>query len=350
MINVNLGEKSYPVFIEKYDFSEMNTRLLEFLENKNYVVVFSKKVYKLYGKIFDFNKKNIFVLDDGEKEKSFKNYKKIMDFCLKRNLTREDFIIAFGGGVVGDITGFVASTYMRGINFVQIPTTLLACVDSSVGGKNAINSNLGKNLIGCFYQPKAVFINVNFLKTLSLREFKTGLGEIVKYSFIEKSCGFEKFNFINFLNENYQKILDYDTNILLKVIEICIKLKISVIQKDEKENNLRKILNFGHTLGHSIEAYTKYKKYTHGECVIKGIRFAFDLALKNKLIEKDYYFIMEDLLKKFEFRQIPDIGIKKLIPIMKKDKKSLSDYILFILPNGFGEVGEYKFNDLLTIF
>lgn len=284
------------------------------------------------------------VLKDGENQKNFKNYEKIINFALSKKLTREDSIIAVGGGVVGDISGFVASTYMRGINFIQVPTTLLACTDSSVGGKTAINSKFGKNLIGSFYQPKAVFINVNFLKTLDERQFKSGLGEVVKYSFIENNCNKnESNNLINFLTEYYKKILSKDILILIELIKMCVRLKISVIEQDEKENQLRKILNFGHTYAHAVETITNYRKYTHGECVVAGIKFALNIALKKNLVDKEYKFLCEDLLKKFEFKEIPTFDKNKIIEIMTTDKKATDEHITFILPTGYASVEEFNF-------
>lgn len=350
VVNIEKKELSYPIFINSGNISDLKQEILNQIKGKKFVVVISKKVYKLYGSLLNFDKKNVFILNDGEKEKNFKNYQKILNFCLKNKLNRDDAIIAIGGGVVGDIAGFAASCYMRGIDYIQVPTTLLACVDSSVGGKTAVNTSFGKNLIGAFCQPKAVFINTNFLKTLSEREFKTGLGEVVKYAFIEKSCQVEKeFNLINFLSENYQKILDCDDYTLKELIKICISLKISVVEKDERESSLRRILNFGHTYGHAIEKLSKYKKYTHGECVVEGIYFAFDLALKNNLIDKNYKFFMEDVMKKFNFKKIPSFEMKKVIEVMKTDKKSTDDFIRFILPVDYSVVKEFELNDLLTI-
>ena len=349
MINVNIKEqnKSYQIIFDRSDICKLKDQIEA--EVNNYVVVISEKVKKLYSEKLGFDKSRLFVLKDGEKQKNFKNYKKILDFCAKKKLTREDAIIAIGGGVVGDIAGFAAATYMRGIDFVQVPTTLLACTDSSVGGKTAINTDLGKNSVGAFYQPKKVFINTRFLETLTMRDLKTGLGEVVKYAFIEKSCKCPTdYGLINFLSENYKQILEYDTKTLENLIRICVLLKVSVVEQDEKESNLRRILNFGHTYGHAVEKYTKYK-YTHGECVVAGIYFAFELAMKNNLIDKNYMFLMQDVIKKFEFTKIPEIPVNKLIPIMKTDKKSTDEFIRFILPTDYFVVGEFKFNDLLTI-
>ena len=347
MITVNIEgkNKTYPIYITNNKITKEN--IIEIIGGRKYVVVISERVEKLYGKILDFENK--FILKDGEKEKNLKNYQKILDFCFKNKLSRNDVIIAIGGGVVGDIAGFVASTYMRGINIVQVPTTLLACVDSSVGGKTAVNNKYGKNLIGAFYQPEAVVINTNFLTSLSDRDFKTGLGEVVKYGFIEKSCQCsDEYNLINFLEANSEQILERNPKVLKYMIEICINLKIYVVQKDEKEEGLRRILNFGHTYGHAIEQLSKYK-YTHGECVIAGIIFAFELALKNNLIDKNYKFFMEEVLKKFDFKEVKKYELNKIIPLMKTDKKSANNKIRFILPTGFAAVKDFEFNDLLTI-
>lgn len=351
-LNVNIKEnnKTYPIIIDNNDIKLLKTEILKHLKGKKFVVVISQKVDKLYGSLLGFEKNDKFILKDGENQKNLKNYEKILAFCLNKKLTRDDAIIAIGGGVAGDIAGFVASSYMRGIDFIQVPTTLLACVDSSVGGKTAVNTSFGKNLIGSFYQPKAVIINTNFLKTLDERNFKTGLGEVVKYAFIEKSCKCqEELNLINFLEENYKKILDYDSQILTELIKICLLLKISVVENDEKESGLRRILNFGHTYGHAIEKLTKYKKYTHGECVVEGIKFAFNLALNNNLIDKNYLYFMQDVIKKFSFKEIPPFELKKVIPVMKTDKKSSTDFIRFILPVDYSTVKEFEFNELLTI-
>jgi 3-dehydroquinate synthase len=163
-VNIKEQDKKYPIFIESFTLSDLKEKILSFCSGEKFVVVFSEKVFQLYGKDFNFDKSCVFILKDGEKEKNIKNYEKIMEFCLKKGLTRKDSLIAIGGGVCGDLTGFVASTYMRGIDFIQVPTTLLADVDSSVGGKTGIDSSFGKNLIGSFYQPKAVFINTEIFK------------------------------------------------------------------------------------------------------------------------------------------------------------------------------------------
>lgn len=349
-VKIQSTEKTYPIIIENQSINELKDKIYSFIDNRNYLIVISQKVEKLYGKILNFPKKNKFILKDGEKEKNFSNLKKILDYALKLKLTRNDLIIAIGGGVTGDIAGFAASIYMRGIDFIQIPTTLLASVDSSVGGKTAVNTEYGKNLIGTFYQPTAVLINPKFLKTLDERQFKSGLGEVIKYSFIEKSCKCdEEFNLTNFLTEKLDNIKNRDEKTLAKLIEICIKLKKSVVEKDEKENNLRRILNFGHTYAHAVETITNYKKYTHGEAVVEGIKFAFNQALKRNIIDKNYKFFADDVINKFNYCAIDKFNTEKILEIMQTDKKSSGKNIKFILPSDYSTVKicDLSFNDLI---
>ena len=342
-VNINEKEKTYQIHIFQDSIENLKAKILMTLDGRRFLVVISERVEKLYGKALRFNNAEKFVLKDGEKEKNLSNYKKILDKALKMNLTRKDAIIAIGGGVVGDIAGFVAATYMRGIDFIQVPTTLLSCVDSSVGGKVAVNSRYGKNLVGSFYQPKAVYINLNFLQTLDERQYKSGLGEVVKYIFIEKSCNCrEDFQLSNFITSNAIKILERDFNILEKLIAMCIILKISVVEQDEKESGLRKILNFGHTYGHAVENIKKYKKYTHGEAVIKGIRFAFNLAKTKGLIDETYLYIADDILNKFNFKNVEALPQEKIIKAMKMDKKADNGKINFILPVDYAVVKEFS--------
>ena len=352
-VKINSTEKNCPIIINDNDISALSEEVFNVIGKNNGLAVVSEKVFKIYGNFLKLPKERIFILKDGEKEKTFKTCQKILDKALKLKLTRKDYIIAVGGGVCGDIAGFAASIYMRGIHLIQIPTTLLACVDSSVGGKTGVDTRFGKNLIGSFYQPDCVFINTNFLKTLDERQFKTGLGEVVKYAFIEKSCGCdEEFNLINYLSLNSDKILVRSNKILEELIRICVSLKISVVEKDEHESGLRKILNFGHTYAHAVEKLTNYKKYTHGEAVVKGIEFAFEFAHKRGEILESYKFVAEDLIKKYNFKKIPDLDIRKVLLTMKLDKKAESDGIVFILPSDCALVKELKTvdNEILKYF
>ena len=348
-LSLKSKEQKYNIVIDAFSVEDLKARIVEQINGSKALVVISQKVEKLYGKIlFPFEKEGVqvfkYVLPDGEKYKNFKQYQKIINFALKNGLTRKDCIIAIGGGVVGDLAGFVASTYMRGIDLVQVPTTLLACVDSSVGGKTAIDTDFGKNLVGAFYQPKTVIIDVNFLKTLDEKQFKTGLGEVVKYAFIEKSCLCVEYkNLFNYLSENVEKIVARDLKILKEIVEICVALKVSVVEKDEKEAGLRRILNFGHTLGHAIEKYTHYKKYTHGEAIVQGMIYVFELANRINLIDENYKFTALDLISKFDFRKVKLPKMIKLVELMKLDKKATSSSIVFVLPKDYGQVEVREF-------
>lgn len=342
-VKIDTNEKSYPIIIENEPISELCEKIKTFIGENNYIVVISAKVEKLYGKILNIPKKNKFILKDGEKEKNFENYHKILNFALKNKLDRKSYIVAIGGGVVGDLAGFAAATYMRGIGLIQVPTTLLACTDSSVGGKTAINTNYGKNLVGAFYQPKIVFINPTFLKTLDETQFMSGIGEVVKYAFIEKSCRCdEEFHFTNFLEEKQKEIFERDEKTLQKLIEISIKLKKSVVEKDEKESDLRRILNFGHTYGHAIEKINNYKKVTHGQAVVEGIKYAFNIALKKNFIDKNYCFYAMDIIKKMKFHNLPKYKYEQMIKLIQMDKKANSGKLVFVLPTNYSEVDMFE--------
>ncbi|MDD3435635.1 MAG: 3-dehydroquinate synthase [Candidatus Gastranaerophilales bacterium] len=345
--------KSYPVFIDFEPIENLENKVFACTNANKILIVINEKVNKLYGKKLNIKNSIKFVLKDGEHRKNFKNYKRILDFALKNKLERKDAIVAIGGGVVGDIAGFVAATYLRGIDFIQIPTTLLACVDSSVGGKVAINTDYGKNLVGAFYQPKAVFCNLNFLKTLDKRHFKTGLAEVVKYAFIEAAAtsllagevwGEGYLNFFDFLMNNSDKILARNEEILAEIIEISLKIKASIVEKDEKEQGLRKILNFGHTYGHAVEKITNYKKYTHGEAVAIGMVFAINLAFKKGLISEEYKNEGLELIKKYNLvKKMPEFNEKRMIELMKADKKVKDGKINFILPSSKSFVDCFEF-------
>ena len=345
ILKVQISEnKEYLIDISDCGFEKLNQELYEYTKGQKRLVIMSQKVYKLYSGDLNFDDDEIFIFPDGEKEKNYKNYLKIINRAFELGLTRKDVIIAIGGGVVGDIAGFAASTYMRGIDFIQIPTTLLSAVDSSVGGKTAIDLPTGKNIIGTFYQPKKVFININFLKTLDEKQYLSGLGEVIKYAFIEESCCYKVALFLfEFLTLSCEKIIQREPLTMVRLIEYCLNLKIAVVSQDEKEGGLRKILNFGHTLGHALEAITKYKKYTHGEAVVYGMFFIIDWAYKQEYINYSYYKLSLDLLHKYGFKPLKDsYPIDKLVEIMRKDKKATSDRITFIVPCGKKSVKEVK--------
>ena len=332
-LRVNLAENSYDIIISKGLLNDVKN----YLPNKGKIFIISNKtVHKLYGKYFsEFD--NVILIPDGEKYKNFKTYQYIIDKLLEMNIQRSDTIVALGGGVVGDIAGFSASTILRGVKYIQIPTTLLAQVDSSVGGKTGIDHKAGKNLIGSFYQPSLVLIDTETLKTLDKRQFMAGMGEVVKYAFIENTI---KENDESFLF-NYLKNSDIESDEAIEeiVYQSCL-LKALVVERDERELGLRAILNFGHTFGHALEKITNYKKILHGEGVVFGIKCAFNLAYKLNKISEDYLKNAFSLIDKLKLNpKIPfNINKRELIKSFKNDKKVKFDKITFILPNKQGSI------------
>lgn len=344
--------KSYPIYIDKEPVSDLAKKLNALTSERRRLIVISSKVYKLYKKDFNFAEEEVFVLKDGEDQKNMKNYLKIIEKAIELGLSRKDTIIAIGGGVVGDLAGFAAATYMRGIGFIQVPTTLLAFVDSSVGGKTGLDLPGAKNYVGAFYQPDKVFINLNFILTLDKKQILSGYGEILKYAFIEASCKADKSHLlIEFLSIAADRILDNNMNLIERLIKICLELKISVVTKDETESGLRKVLNFGHTLGHALETITNYKKFTHGEAVVYGMMFAFNYALEIKMINQTYYNLAFDLFDRYGFKPIKNFKYnkEKLVEIMKYDKKANQGKITLILPDKKGSVTELEIDDEYTL-
>lgn len=344
--NLNVEVGNYNIALSDDLIVNTINEILSFTSEQKRLFVISKKIYNLYKCQFDIDESEIFILPDGEKEKNYKNYIKILEKAAELGLTRNDAMIAIGGGVVGDITGFAASTYMRGIDYIQVPTTLLSMIDSSVGGKTAIDLAGVKNIVGAFYQPRAVFININFLKTLDKRQYFSGLGEVLKYAFIEDNCNFKHALFLfEYLTLCSDKLLNKDPMTLMRVIEYCLNLKISIVNQDEKEQSLRKILNFGHTFGHALESIGKFKNFTHGEAVVQGMFFIFKYAYSKNLISYSYYRLSNELLEKYCFKPFnykkkysPDI----LVDLMKKDKKASNDKITFIIPTEKKKVKEIQ--------
>ena len=340
--------REYTIEITDSSFGKLNQEIYEFTRGQKRLVIFSERVYNLYFDDLNFSDEEVFILKDGEEQKNYKNYLKIIEKASKLGLSRKDVIIAVGGGVVGDIAGFAASTYMRGIDFIQIPTTLLSAVDSSVGGKTAIDFAETKNIIGTFYQPKKVFINTNFLNTLDEKQYLSGLGEVLKYAFIEDSCNYKTPLFLfEFLTLGCEKIMQREPLTVIRMIEYCLDLKISVVTQDEKEGGLRKILNFGHTLAHALESITKYKKYTHGEAVIYGIYFILDWAFSKNYISYSYYRLSIELLEKYGFKPLEHkYSVNKLVNIMLRDKKAFQGKITFIIPQDKKQVKEIQLTDV----
>lgn len=301
------------------------------------LILTDENVYKSQFNLFidNVNHDSIetYIVKSGEQSKSIETYTEVIKYCLSVNMTRKSLIIAFGGGVIGDLGGFVASTYMRGIDFIQVPTTLLAQVDSSVGGKTAINIGNIKNIIGTFYQPRKTYINVNSLLTLSQQQYLSGIGEVIKYGFIYD------YEFIKYIYENNDDILNKKQNVLNYITKKCTDIKYEIVSQDEKENGLRKILNLGHTFGHAVE---KLCNISHGFAVNIGNNMAFALSLEKGFIDKEYY---NEFIKISEKLNLP-IKIKydnsdEILEIMKSDKKNSFGNINLVLPIGKGKVGVF---------
>ena len=284
------------------------------------------------------NKKKLYVhfFNANEINKNFNSVNSILDILLQKNFSREDCVISIGGGITGDITGFAASLFKRGLKFINIPTTLLSQVDSSIGGKTGVNTKYGKNLIGCFYQPNLVISDIQFLKTLPKREVICGYGEILKHSLIANK------KFFNFLNRNSDEVLNLSSPFIEKAIYESCKIKKNIVEKDEKEKNLRKILNFGHTFAHAYEASLGYSnKLNHGEAVILGMKTALGFSLKNNLLKQyEYNLIIKHILntklpfKIGKFFKIKDLN--KILSFMIKDKKNNTDKINLVLLKKIG--------------
>ena len=341
-IKLKIERKSteYPIIIGNNVLNNIYEYIAKYTNAKKFLVVTNTTVKKLYGNFLEHENTSFIVLNDGEIYKNIRSYEKILNKACEIGLERKDAIIALGGGVVGDLAGFAAATYLRGIDYIQVPTTLLAMVDSSVGGKTGFNNNYGKNLVGAFYQPKLVCTDITTLKTLNKNQLSSGFGEIIKYGFIEKNCGLSKdINLASHLLENTDKILSYDEEIITRIIKICCELKSSVVKADEKESGKRRILNFGHTIGHGIEKALDYKNITHGQAVVLGMKIMFNYGVKKNYIDDIYRnnaFILMDKL--VPVKNLPKINTNTVIKAMYHDKKTENNKINFVIPISRREV------------
>ena len=341
-IKVNLKHNSYDIFLEHNIFNRVVNFHKKYFADCKAIIVTDNNVKKHYLKslTYNFSVKNIKVdthcILSGEKSKSFKNLECLSDKIIKKGINRNDIIYALGGGVVGDLTGFLSSIILRGVRFIQIPTTLLSQVDSSVGGKTAINSRLGKNLIGTFFQPSAVFIDPNTLITLPRKELLAGYAEVVKYSLICDKT------FFNWLNKNIKDNLNLASKNIIKVISTCVKKKAEIVKLDEKENKTRMLLNLGHTFAHALENELNYK-IRHGEAVSVGLLMAMKLSYKLGFSTKKDFNLLENHLKSSKLpTNLNDLSNKKkwvsknILKKMQTDKKSYKGSIQFILCKGIG--------------
>lgn len=336
-IRVQTASASYPVYVGSGLLSNFGKNLRKLIGKKQprIFVLTSPAIWSLWGKQFSSSlemdiKPTVLFLPAGEQHKRLANLERLATELSAAGADRSSLLIAFGGGIVGDVGGFLASIYTRGIPYIQVPTTLLAQVDSSVGGKTGVNLSTGKNLIGSFHHPLAVLADVDLLKTLSERELRAGLFESVKAGIIRNPKLFR------FLEANREKVLSRDTNTLQKVIAASVAIKAGVVGADERESGLRMILNFGHTLGHAIEAVTGYKKLLHGEAIAWGMLAAIDVSRMRGLPDPDAL-RMEQLIRGYgplpRFRaRVPD-----LLDAAGRDKKNRAGTRRFVLTRAIGD-------------
>ena len=326
----------YKIYIGQNSISKKNLTPLIKSHKKLLIISDSGVPKEIIQKVYRISKATskvfAFTLNQGESSKSLGNFQKIINCLIEQQFDRSDAIIAVGGGVVGDISGYVASSYLRGIQFIQIPTTLLAQVDSSVGGKTAINIPAGKNLVGAFYNPKGVIIDTSSLHSLPTREFKAGLAEVIKYGLIQNK------KLLSLLSHNIVDILDRQPGIVEQIIFESLKTKAKIVTQDEKETGIRAILNFGHTFGHAIEAHGKYKKILHGEAVAKGMLVASKISCLEGFISKNEFLKIHSLLEAYGFDlSLDQYKYLDLKPFIFRDKKMQGGSLNLILLTGLSK-------------
>ena len=335
-IEVDLGDRSYPIYIGKSLLSnkELFTR---HLTSNQVLVVTNDVVAPLYLSALEKNLDDVnydtLILPDGETYKSLDSFNKVISRLMEKKYSRTCILIALGGGVIGDLTGFAAACYQRGVKFIQVPTTLLAQVDSSVGGKTAVNHALGKNMIGAFHQPSAVIADTDTLATLPDREFSAGLAEVIKYGIIRDK------EFYSWLEDNIELIMQRDDDAMEYCIERSCVNKAEVVAEDERESGIRAILNLGHTFGHAIETALSYKEWLHGEAVGCGMLMAADLSMRLGLLEQDKVDSIRSILErtKLPTKIHKDVKPDQMFENMKVDKKSRDGVLYLILLNDIGK-------------
>jgi 3-dehydroquinate synthase len=336
-ITVELGERSYPISIGAGLFND-SAHLSSLSPNKKVVVIsnvivaplYADKIVNLIGQLGC--QASLLELPDGEQYKNLDVFNTVMSYLIEGNYSRDVTLIALGGGVIGDLVGFAAACYQRGVDFIQIPTTLLSQVDSSVGGKTAVNHPMGKNMIGAFYQPKSVVIDTDCLSTLPEREFAAGMAEVIKYGIIYDH------DFFVWLEEHMEELYALDQQALSYAIARCCSIKAEVVALDEKEAGIRALLNLGHTFGHAIEAELGYGNWLHGEAVSAGTVMAAKTAQLQGLIDEQQVNRIISILQKAKLPvHAPDsMSYDDFMPHMMRDKKVLSGQLRLVLPTGIG--------------
>ena len=347
-VTVELGDRSYPIVIGSGLLEEIGPRLAALLGAGAIAIVTNPTVGELYLERVESSLRragyhvSVVEIPDGEEHKNLASLALIYDRLLEARLERASPVVALGGGVIGDLAGLAAATLLRGLPFVQLPTTLLAQVDASVGGKTGINHPAGKNLIGAFYQPRLVLIDISTLKTLPRRELLAGLVEVIKYGVILDAELFAA------IETRLDRVLSLDEDLLRLVVQRCCALKAMVVQRDERESDYRSILNFGHTLGHALEVLTGYQRYLHGEAVAIGIAFAAKLSCVRGYCSKETVQRIGQLLKRAGLPvEVPsEFSPRQLAQAIEGDKKVSSGKVKFVCVE---EVGRVHFEHLTAL-
>ncbi|HET8564562.1 MAG TPA: 3-dehydroquinate synthase [Candidatus Binatia bacterium] len=338
-LTVNLGERSYPIYVGAGVLSRIGEFLKQASFSEKIAVVTNPTVAQLYlDSVYEALRHSGFdvisiLVPDGEQHKSLESLALIYDRLIAARCERKSCVVALGGGVVGDLAGFAAATFLRGVPYIQVPTTLLAQVDSSVGGKTGVNHPDGKNLIGAFYQPRRVLIDVDTLHSLPRREFVAGLAEVIKYGIIEDP------EFFSLLEQKVDRLIKLDRELLINVITRSCAIKAKVVEKDEREEDYRAVLNFGHTIGHALESLTDYKSLLHGEAVGIGMAKAAYLSVRQGFCDEKSLDRIRRLIGKAGLPlELPSgVSPQKLIQCMEVDKKSVGRKINFVMSAGIGK-------------
>ena len=345
-VKIDFGDRSYNIHIEGGSLPHVGAFVRDCIGGtaRKVCVVTTDTVAGLYldtavkslsGADFDVTQ---VVVPDGEEYKTLATYENIMTKLIEARFERKSVVLPLGGGVIGDVAGFVAATFLRGLPFVQVPTTIVAQVDSSIGGKVAVNHPLGKNLIGNFYQPRGVFIDTRVLSTLESREVVSGMGEAVKHAVIRDR------DFFSFIEEHLESIMAFEApdDIMERFIAWNCRIKAEVVSADERESGLRAILNYGHTVGHALETVTGYSRFKHGEAVILGMLAAGRIAVMKGLLSEENFNRQNSLLERVGInRDVDGISTDEMHDAMKHDKKVSEGRIRFVLPDSIGSVRVY---------
>ena len=337
-ISVPLQNRSYPIWIEKGLLTKLPELLKPMNQGQKWVIFSQNEIISLYGNSLYKGLKSagfqveLVVLPNGEKAKSLNELEGIFSQLIGMGCDRSSTFLALGGGVVGDATGFIAASFMRGVDYIQIPTTLLAMVDSSIGGKTGVNLPDGKNLVGAIWQPKAVVIDIELLKSLQEREITSAMGEVLKYGAILDR------NLFEVVAENLNDILNLSKpELLTEVIGRCAKLKADVVVEDEREGGKRRILNFGHTIGHALETHFGFETLRHGEAVAYGMLAAGKLSNEDGRLEIEDFELLQTTIKKLPLPKLPEFDAENILKIMQRDKKVKDRKINFVLLEAIGK-------------